>query len=154
MTQTTVEVHRVAPEEAPLLAALVPDYLGELGLCASAFPGLALYWVEPGYFPYLVRVGGVAAGFALVRWVDAIGRFEIAEFYVARAYRRHGVGRRLLQALLGRHAGPWMLSVLPSNRVALTFWRAVLPADTHTERVDQLPHWPHLRLSFATVAPA
>lgn len=143
-----VEVRLAAPEEEPLLAAMLPVYLRELGVGLLAYPYLALYWVEAGRFPYLIRANGALAGFALVRWLDEEGCFEMAEFYVAAAFRRQGVGRAAVRLLFAAHPGDWALSVLPANRRALAFWTAQLPAEARPALVDEPPQWPHLRLRF------
>lgn len=147
-----VEVRLAAPDEEPLLAAMLPIYLRELGVGLLVYPYLALYWVEAGRFPYLIRADDRLAGFALVRWLEEEGRFEMAEFYVAHAFRRHGVGRAAARALFAAHPGGWALSVLPANRRALAFWTALLPADAQPTLVDEPPHWPHLRLRFHTAS--
>ncbi|WP_371367681.1 GNAT family N-acetyltransferase [Pseudomonas sp. QL9] len=148
-----VEVRLAAPEEEPLLAAMLPVYLRELGVGMLAYPYLALYWVEAGRFPYLIRADGALAGFALVRWLDEEGRFEMAEFYVAAAFRRQGVGRAAVRALFAAHPGDWALSVLPANRRALAFWTELLPVDARPALIDEPPHWPHLRLRFRVPPP-
>ena len=65
------------------------------------------YWTEPARHPFLFRVGGKWAGFALVR---AGAPHDMAEFFVMRKYRRHGVGivaaRELFARFPGELAGP------------------------------------------------
>ncbi len=69
------------------------------------YPDLPLYWSEPGRYPFLIRVGGKLAGFVLVRRIsqtsesDAV--WDMAEFFVLRAYRRRGVGKRSRLAAYG-----------------------------------------------------
>lgn len=146
---TEVEVRLATADEQPLLADMLPPYLRELGVGTLAYPYLALYWVEANRFPYLIRVAGKPAGFALVRWLDDEARFEIAEFYVGRDFRRRGVGHAAVQALFAAHPGDWALSVLPANRTALAFWLAQVPQQTRPLLVDDPPQWPHLRLRFS-----
>ena len=143
-----VQVRLAASDEEPLLAAMLPGYLRELGVGTLAYPYLALYWVESNRFPYLIRVDGDSAGFALVRWLADEERFEMAEFYVTRSFRRRGVGRAVVQRLFAAHPGDWALSVLPANRAALAFWLAQVPPDAVPRLVDDPPLWPHLRLHF------
>ncbi|SDH83701.1 GNAT family N-acetyltransferase [Pseudomonas panipatensis] len=148
-----VEVRPALLDCEPLLTAMLPDYLRELGVGVSDYPYLALYWVEADRYPYLLLADGRVAGFALVRNLDLPERFEMAEFYVIPALRRRGVGRSAVRALFARHPGEWALSVLASNPRALAFWLSLVPRGTLPRLVDEPGQWPHLRLSFR-VAPA
>jgi predicted acetyltransferase len=49
----------------------------------------------------------------------------MAEFFVARPYRREGVGRAAALEVLGARPGLWEIAVARRNAPALTFWRAV-----------------------------
>ncbi|WP_052715636.1 GNAT family N-acetyltransferase [Devosia chinhatensis] len=97
-------------------------------------------------FPYLILVDGEIAGFALV--VDQCpltGRspcFFMAEFFVLKAYRRHGVGRAALEQVLAAHPGPWHIAVPLANRTGQGFWAKALgnacttPRDIHFDGDD------------------
>ncbi|MDF3935796.1 GNAT family N-acetyltransferase [Pseudomonas citronellolis] len=143
-----VEVQRASLAQEPLLAAMLPGYLHELGVDCDLYPYLALYWVEEGRHPYLIRVDGQVAGFALVRRLSEQGLWELAEFYVAGALRRRGVGRSAAWALFAEHPGAWQLNVLTGNRDALAFWLRVVPRGTVPLPVDDPQAWPHLRFRF------
>src|SRR5580698_1374231 len=72
--------------------ALEPGVDGRFG-----YEKLPLYWSEPeSRLPFLIRAGTRLAGFALVtRGSPASGDrndCDIAEFFVLRRHRRHGVG--------------------------------------------------------------
>src|SRR5690349_12970262 len=54
---------------------------------------------------FLARVDGNPAGFALVNEQGAV--IDMAEFFVARQYRRHDLGRKLAYAMFDRFRGPW-----------------------------------------------
>lgn len=112
---------------APYLTELVPDGL-------VRYPHLSLYWHDPGRLPYLIRVDGADAGFALVREHADVGFHEMAEFYVRPGFRRHGVGGAAARVLFARHPGWWHLQVLDDNAAAQAFWTAVIPAALHRER--------------------
>ncbi|MBE7517801.1 MAG: GNAT family N-acetyltransferase [Thermoflexaceae bacterium] len=85
---------------------------------------LPLYWSEPGRWPFLVRADGNIAGFALVRHAD--GRYQMAEFFVLRRYRRRGVGEEAARQVFARFPGPWLVEELAANTTAIKFWRSVI----------------------------
>lgn len=85
------------------------------------------YWVEAGRFPFLIRVDGQLAGFALVRREDGPEAVaHLAEFFVLRAYRGRGVGTAAAEAVFRRFPGAWQVNELPRNVGALAFWRRVI----------------------------
>jgi predicted acetyltransferase len=81
-------------------------------------------------YPYLLRVGGALAGFALV--IDECPLtgetpcWFMAEFFVMRGYRRKGVGRQAVGQLLSRHTGRWHIAVMESHPRAEAFWTDAL----------------------------
>ena len=78
-------------------------------------------------FPFLVRIDGHPAGFALVkRMSDAPALFDMGEFFVARQYRRRGVGQHLATTLFDRLAGRWEVREMPANKPAQAFWRRII----------------------------
>ena len=136
-------------------AALPADQRAAILLCLGldfthqeAAEALALYWLEPGRRPYLIRVDGQVAGFALVRALERPGLHELAEFYVGQAFRRQGVGRAAAWTLFEGQPGDWQLNVLTGNRNALAFWLRVVPCGTVPLPVDDPEAWPHLRFRF------
>ncbi len=89
-------------------------------------------WMTAGRWAYLAFADGHPAGFALVNTVSPTGRkisFNMSEFFVARKYRRHGVGTKFVHDVLSRHQGRWEIGVIEPNRAAQAFWpRAVAAA--------------------------
>jgi predicted acetyltransferase len=53
-------------------------------------------------------------------------RYDIAEFFVLRRYRRRGVGRRAASLLWQRLPGQWTVRVAEDNHNGLAFWRPVI----------------------------
>lgn len=94
---------------------------------------LDAYWTEAGRHPFLFRVDGHPAGFALVR-SDAVT--EMAEFFVLRKYRHRGIGTRAARALLSRFPGRWTVSQIPGNHAATGFWRAAIPVPFDEQQLD------------------
>ena len=52
--------------------------------------------------------------------------FDVAEFFVARGYRRFGVGRRAARLLWNRLPGKWIVRVSERNQRAIPFWTRVV----------------------------
>jgi hypothetical protein len=96
---TLVELVPAAPEQKSILANLIELYAHdfsefhalELGPDGRfGYADLPLYWSDPGRHPFLITVEGKLAGLALVcRREDA---WDVAEFFIVRAYRRRGIG--------------------------------------------------------------
>lgn len=82
------------------------------------------YWTEASRAPFLFRVNGCWAGFALVR---AESPFDMSEFFVMRKYRRQGVGRVAAAELFRHFAGPWRVRQQKTNPTATEFWRTAIP---------------------------
>jgi predicted acetyltransferase len=89
------------------------------------------YWTEPGRFPFLIRVDGKWAGFALVSRFSyfketAESGHAFAEFFVMRRFRRQGVGRRAAFELFRRFPGRWEVAELVVNEGAQAFSRRII----------------------------
>ena len=138
-----VDVRLAAAGEAPVLANLLELYAHDFSALADlqlhpdgryGYPELPLYWREATRFPFLVRVDGHLAGFALVARGSRVSGdpevWDMAEFFVVRRYRRHGVGAAAAHELWRRFPGRWELRVMESNLPALAFWSAAVAAFT------------------------
>src|SRR5918997_4477549 len=136
----------VTPAERPLLARLAQLYLydfsafdnaqvDETGRFTDLDADLDAYGTDPARHALLVRVGGKAAGFALVDELsqrpNGNDRHSIAEFFIMRAYRRRGYGAMVAHALFDRFPGPWQVAQIEANQPAQAFWRRVIAAYTH-----------------------
>ena len=124
-----ITVRLAAPGEKPVLAAMLGAYLVELGQYGAVdtnYPYFDAYWLEPdSRWPYLVMLGNVPCGFALVNRWSPSGKgtdFAVAEFYIAPAARRHGAGVEAAALLLSGRPGLWELAVFCCNGPALAFW--------------------------------
>ena len=106
---------------------------------------LDFYWIEEGRFPFLVRVDDQLAGFVFIRTEDleTSPRISIAEFFVMRKYRRHGIGERVAREMFDRFPGHWSFHVDLRNKAGLPFWRKIVDQITHgqfTERPGDTEH--------------
>jgi len=113
------------------------------------------YWREPGRQAHLIRVGGKPAGFALVDAASHLGApidRNMAEFFVARKYRRRGVGAEAVRQVLQGNPGRWEVAVLWRNLGALAFWPGAIAeagaVDLTAHDGDQVRDWDGLVWSF------
>ncbi|SDR60628.1 Predicted acetyltransferase [Rhizobiales bacterium GAS113] len=163
----------VTPAERGVLEQLMQLYLhdfsqfaeigsphGELGEDGRfTYPHLASYWAEADRKPLILRVAGRLAGFALVnrRFVTGLtGDHAMAEFFIARKYRRAGIGSAAARRIFGHFPGRWEVAVAQYNPEALLFWRkAVASADRIgdvTEHVGDGKLWTGTILRFMSRA--
>ncbi len=101
--------------------------LDDYGLYGYTY--LDQYWNEPNRWPFLMRVDDKLAGFALVRRLDASEggpAYSMAEFFVVRKYRGHGLGRQAARMLFERFPGRWRVAVWADNQPAQVFWHKVV----------------------------
>jgi predicted acetyltransferase len=157
-----LEITPAAEQEKSILRQLLELYQHDL----SAFDGADLdacglytyryldhYWTEAGRFPFLFRVEGKLAGFALVRrssfffedpgvQQDHESRLvssnfasplpaqppamQMAEFCVLRKYRRQGIGKQAAFFLFRQFPGRWEVPELFDNQTGHAFWRSVI----------------------------
>jgi predicted acetyltransferase len=138
-----IEVIPAAPDQQPIVANLIELYahdfsefhdieLGEDG--RFGYPNLARFWSEPNKHPFLVRIDGRLAGFALVRKGSEVtgepAIWDMAEFFVVRKHRRHGNGTRIAQEVWRRFPGPWEIRVMQANEAARGFWAKAISVFT------------------------
>ncbi len=128
-----VEVVLATQEQKPILAQLLELYIHDFSELLDidvgedgkfGYPRLASYWNVPDSHPFLVRVAGKFAGFVLIRRESngASANWDVAEFFVVRAYRRRGIGCEIAHQVWRRFPGAWQVRVLESNVAALQFW--------------------------------
>lgn len=132
-----------ALEQMPIVANLLELYIHdfseflnlELGADGRfGYPDLPLYWQAPGRHPFLVEVDGIWAGLVLVKQEPAASTgqptWDIAEFFILRAYRRRGIGTQAVHEVWSRFPGPWTVRVLQINHAALLFWKHAITVFT------------------------
>lgn len=124
------------------------DFSELLGLDVGAdgsFGGARLerHFEDPCCHPFLIRVDGKLAGFALhegrSRLTGDEGVNDVAELFVLRKFRQHAVGARAAFALFDRFAGPWEVRQVRANPGATAFWRKVVAR--YTEGAYQELEW-------------
>lgn len=114
-------------------------------------------WDDPRRHHYLIRVDGQPAGFVMIDEVDRsrlTGQRDILlmrEFFVLRAYRRHGVGRIAACRAFEMFPGRWEVFQLQENVVAQKFWRRVIgeyTAGNYVETACGEPGWRGVMQTF------
>lgn len=99
------------------------------------YKDLSAYWTEPDRYPFLITVDGKLAGFALVKKARRLSSddqvaehsvWDMAEFFIVRAYRRHGIGLAAARQVWRQFSGSWQVRVMQSNRAALKFWQRAI----------------------------
>jgi predicted acetyltransferase len=143
MPEPFITIIPVPTEQSDILERLMELYLydfsefdgSEIGPDGryGYFP-LRLYWIEAHRHPFFIRVGGKLAGFVLVSRYNYLNggddNWVIAEFFVLRKYRRHGIGTRVACLAFDRFPGSWQVGQIPENTSARVFWRNVIEAYT------------------------
>jgi phosphinothricin acetyltransferase len=134
-----VDLEPIAAEAKPLAWRLLQLSLHDLSRFDGSLPGddgeyrdayFEHYWdtalagaeTREAYF---LRLGGALAGCAFLRQPPG-GRWQVAEFFVLRAFRGRGVGLAAAAALFARHPGAWEVAVHPRNTPAQRFWQRAL----------------------------
>lgn len=140
-TSLRVELVAASQDQEPILANLLELYIHDfsdfipvdLGRDGRfGYPNLPLYWTDPDRHPFLIRVDGQWAGFALIVNTKAESGdqrlWDMAEFFILRGFRRRGIGRIAAHQLWQRHPGPWQVRVMDANAGACRFWERAIGA--------------------------
>ena len=146
MDGLSVNVTPASQAERPVLERLMQFYFydfSEMEPAASAnlefdnqggyspFIHMADYWSRDGFHPLLIRLGPSLVGFGLINTLShhggAIER-NMAEFFVARKYRRSGVATQALGQILAAYPGRWEVAVVERNTAAKVFWPKAIAA--------------------------
>jgi predicted acetyltransferase len=144
MQQVTVRDCR--DEDRVWIAGIYRDYLNDLSASATGlFPALAEvghrapdqlhgWFLEANTRVLTVLYSEEPVGFAKIKLLRAPAgktpEFAMAEFFIARAWRRRGIGTQAVRLILDRFTGRWLISELTRNDTAVRFWRRVVAAYT------------------------
>jgi predicted acetyltransferase len=138
-----IEVIPATQDQQPVLANLLELYvydfseivdltIGEDG--RFGYASLPLYWAEPSWHPFMIRIDGQLAGFALVKQGSELSGnqavWDMAEFFILRGYRRRGIGVHAAHQVWKRFPGPWEVRVMYANTSARHFWANAVAAFT------------------------
>jgi predicted acetyltransferase len=136
---------RAAPADRLWIQSVYRDYLDDLNPGTGIFPALgevghrepdqiAHWFGDPNTFPLIIVKGSEPVGFARVLRAVASAAsaaqphidYRMAEFFIARAKRRLGIGQVAVQLILSRFAGRWEITEYLRNAGAVSFWRRVV----------------------------
>lgn len=133
------QVAAAGPDDRERLEALLQLYVYDLSEALAIdvaddgrfrTPPIDAYWTDPRRHPFLIRIDDTLTGFALVQQRSRLtgdeGVCDMAEFFVLRRYRRHGVGERAAAWLFDRFPGPWEVRERAENQPAIAFWRRAI----------------------------
>jgi predicted acetyltransferase len=96
---------------------------GRYSLCAEYF---SQYWTHPRWRAHLLRWNGAIAGFALLEASEALDDAqEIADLFVMKRFRRHGIARKVVQHFMGQRVEPWTVVVFDDATEAQLFWQSI-----------------------------
>lgn len=119
-----------------LLYDLSPNTGADLDASGKyAAPELDALLATPGSQPFLVRIAGNLAGFALVtlpsHGSSALACTTCTTLFIVRKYRLQGYGAAVAAALFDRFLGNWEVAAEATYTPGHTFWRAVVDRYTH-----------------------
>jgi predicted acetyltransferase len=128
--------------------------------CFDNYSYMADYWRDPDRWPLLIRLDGRLTGFALVNTFSHLsgGRVErnMAEFFVARKFRREGVAQEAVRQILTLHPARWEVAVVERNTAAKAFWPRAIAAAPSVRELEQRKgdgvHWNGPIWTFRSVA--
>jgi predicted acetyltransferase len=149
-----IEVIFATQDQQPILANLIELYAHDFSEVVDleigkdgrfGYPSLPLYWSEPSRHPFLIRVDGQLAGFALVKHGSELSGnravWDMAEFFILRGYRKRGIGIHAAHQVWKRFPGPWEVRVMQANVSALHFWtKAIAEFTGQPAAPDSIDH--------------
>lgn len=133
----TVDVIEVTAQERVTLQNLIQLYLHDLStITGYDVNSLGLFedyctdacWKE-GTFPFLIKVAGQLAGFAVVKRTNGASEQAtnvMLHFFVLRKYRRRGIGTKAANQLFSKFLGKWGIGYIEDNEPAQLFWESVV----------------------------
>jgi predicted acetyltransferase len=126
-------------EQQPVIKQLLELYTYEMTDLADfdihdngyfGYDDLPLYWQDHNRYPYLVRVNKKLAGFVLIQKGSPVENdpevWDVAEFFIMRKFRNHGVGQLVAQQIWREFNGRWQVRVWDNNKIAHAFWETVI----------------------------
>lgn len=134
-----VEIVPVSPEQRPVLKQIIELYnydfseydnedVSEYGFFGNRY--LDHYWTENDRHSFFIKVDGKIAGFVLVDstccCVTGNGAHSIAEFFVMRKYRKHGIGRIAAILVFNQFPGKWEVRPYEPSPVSHVFWERII----------------------------
>lgn len=163
-TKYDVQVTLCREEEAHIICNLYPYYLYDLSEVWERSPNsqgifddeeyatlhqqsdaFLIWWRHPGVlYPWIIRVNGVPAGFALIATapylpVGSSAQYYLNEFFVMRPFRGHDIARQAVVHVFDQYQGDWELrtNASPRNVHTQSFWHKVLSQYTDNNYIKR-----------------
>jgi len=154
MNQVSLRDGRGSREDRRWIESIYHDYLTDLAPSATGiFPALGeighrvpdqlMHWYSDRTAQVMTVVYGAdRAGFAMVQQrLQAVAsggaagtaptvEYLMKEFFIARQWRRRGIGAQAVRLLLDRFTGRWLITEHTRNLTAVNFWRRVVSTYT------------------------
>ena len=125
-----MHLREATTEDLPLLAELnrqlIQDQQFPNPMSVAELEERMRGWLVAEYRAALFEIDSQPVAYGLFRPDD--GDIRLRQFFVARAFRRQGIGRRAIEAFRQRFVPPGAaltLEVLVHNSAGLAFWRAL-----------------------------
>lgn len=137
MDQVSVRDSRNTRDDRRWIEGVFRDYLNDLAPAATGvFPALReVGHREPDQIErwfgdtraqlLTILYGEERVGFAMVQRSQP-SDYAMAEFFIARPWRRRGIGAQAVRLIFDRFAGHWLIREHLSNAAAVDFWRGVV----------------------------
>ena len=120
-------------EDLPRIESLMQFYNYDLSeWCPVEFSPSGLYalrpkgqyWAKKPVKPYVARVNGELAGFAVIddEVQDPKSDFNLGYFFLGRRYRGGGTAKEMIRQLFSLHQGRWEVYFFASNIPSVRFW--------------------------------
>jgi len=124
---------------APLGTGIFP-ILGEIGHREP--DQLASWFADSSAQILTILHSNQPVGFAMVRLGQPLATrtlidFTMAEFFIARDWRRRGVGQEAVRLIFDRFSGRWHIMEYLRNPGAVSFWRRVVNSYTEGRYQEQ-----------------
>jgi aminoglycoside 6'-N-acetyltransferase I len=101
----------------------------------EATQGEEAWWQKPGIlFPFVIWHEGLPVGLAAVASPPHATRgrdYRMNDFWIARKYRRQGIGRQAAFALFDQFRGKWEVGQILENEAARAFWPRIISEYTN-----------------------
>jgi predicted acetyltransferase len=143
--QMNISLTPISLKEKSILQRLMQIYLydftefteNELDKFGKYPFALTEFWNNPHRLPFLIRVDDQIAGFVLVG-LQATSLIVppkkvnfIAEFFVLKKHRKHGVGEFAARWVFDQFPGDWEVDQIAENLPAQAFWRKIIARYTN-----------------------
>ena len=107
-----------------------------------SFPSFDSLFEVSSRVPIGIYLDAMPIGFALLYEPLAPGAdYDIAEFFVKRAFRRRGVGSKAVALLAGEYTGTFIVTALSENEAAVRFWQSAISKNVALSLEGGSPHY-------------